>query len=52
MKKKDKDFNRRIFKKTGDELQEYLAFKRRGSRVENKKGKGSYNRRKFKKGEE
>jgi hypothetical protein len=49
---KDKNFDRRIFKKTGDELQEYLAFKRRGSRVENKKGKGSYNRRKFKRGED
>lgn len=52
MKKRDKDFDRRIFKKTGDELQEYLAFKRRGSRVENKKGKDSYNRRKFKRGED
>ena len=47
---KDKNFDRRIFKKTGEELQQYLAFKRRGSRVENKKGKGSYNRQKFKKG--
>ena len=44
MRKRDKDFDRRIFKKSGDELQEYLAFKRRGSRVENKKGKGSYKR--------
>ena len=52
MKKRDKDFDRRIFKKTGDELQEYLAFKRRDSRVENKKGKGSYNRRKFKRGDD
>lgn len=52
MRKRDKDFDRRIFKKSGEELQEYLAFKKRGSRVENKKGKGSYNRRKFKRGEE
>ena len=52
MRKRDKDFDRKIFKKTGDELQEYLAFKWRGSRVENKKGKGSYNRKKFKRGEE
>ena len=52
MRKKDKDFDHRIFKKSGEELQEYLAFKRRGSRVENKKGKGSYNRRKFNRGEE
>ena len=50
MRKRDKDFDRRIFKKSGDELQEYLAFKKRGSRVENKKGKGSYNRQNFKKG--
>ena len=52
MRKRDKDFDRRIFKKSGEELQKYLAFKKRGSRVENKKGKGSYNRRKFKRGEE
>ena len=49
--KKEK-LDRRIFKKTGEELQEYLRFKRRGSRVENKKGKGSYNRQKTKRGEE
>ena len=41
--------DRRCFKKTGEELQQYLAFRRRGSKVENKKGKGSYNRQKFKK---
>ena len=28
-------------KKSGEELQEYLAFKRRGSLVEPKKGKGA-----------
>ena len=44
-----KKIHKQMFRKTGDELQEYLAFKRRGSRVENKKGKGSYNRKKFKK---
>lgn len=27
-------------KKTGDELQAYLQFRRRGSKVENRKGKG------------
>ena len=32
------------FKKTGEELQEYLQFRRRGSKVEPKKGKGSYSR--------
>ena len=32
-------------KKTGEELQQYLRFRRRGSRVEVKKGKGTeYNR--------
>lgn len=49
--KKDKKLDRRAFKKTGEELQQYLIFTRRGSRVDNKKGKGSYNRQKFKKGE-
>ena len=33
-----------MFQKKGDELQEFLAFKRRGNRVEAKKGKGSYKR--------
>lgn len=42
-----KDFDKRIFKKTGEELQQYLLFKKRGSRVENKKGKGSYRRKKI-----
>ena len=32
------------FKKTGEELQEYLRFRRRGSKVEPKKGRGSYSR--------
>lgn len=42
--------NKSIFKKSTEELQEYLKFKCRGSRVENKKGKGSYKRQKFKQG--
>jgi hypothetical protein len=50
--KKEKKFDKRIFKKTGDELQAYLAFKRRGSATKNKKGKGSYDRKKFKRGED
>ena len=29
-------------KKSGDELQEYLMFRRRGGKVQAKKGKGSY----------
>lgn len=36
-------------KKTAEELQEYLMFRRRGSRVNPKKGKGcKYNRAKIK----
>ena len=43
-------YNKSINKKSPEELREYLAFKRRASRVEPKKGKGSYNRKSFKKG--
>ena len=32
-----KKFNKSDLKKPPDELQEYLAFRRRGSRIENKK---------------
>ena len=49
---KKERFDKRIFKKTGDELQAYLAFKRRGSKVENRKGKGSYTRKRKHKGKE
>ena len=49
--KKEK-IDRRMFKKEGEELQQYLHFRKRGSRVENKKGKGSYHRQKFKRGDE
>lgn len=31
-------------RKTGEELQEYLQFRRRGSTVRAKKGRGSYSR--------
>lgn len=48
--KKEK-IDRRMFKKEGEELQQYLHFRKRGSRVENKKGKGSYNRQKMKRGD-
>ena len=47
--KKEK-IDRRVFKKEGEELQQYLHFRKRGSVTENKKGKGSYNRQAFKKG--
>lgn len=43
--------DKRMFKKSGEELQQYLMFKRRGSMKPSKKGRGSYDRRKFKKGE-
>ncbi len=42
--------DKRVNKKTGEELQQYLVFRRRGTKVESKKGRGSYNRRDFKKG--
>ena len=48
MKKEKAKVNKSFFKKDDKELQEYLAFRRRGSVVENKKGKGSYKRKKMK----
>ena len=36
--------DKRMFKKEGEELQQFLAFRRKGGRVEAKKGKGSYKR--------
>lgn len=41
--------DKQVFKKSDEELQQYLMFRRRGSKVESKKGKGSYNRQDFKK---
>ena len=34
------------FKKSSEELQEYLQFRRKGSKIPNKKGKGSFKRKK------
>jgi hypothetical protein len=48
MAKKKKELDRRVFKKEGEELQQYLAFRKRGSKVESGK---KYNRQKFKRGE-
>lgn len=42
-------FDKRVNKKVGDELQQYLAFRRKAGRVPAKKGKGSYDRKSFKK---
>lgn len=36
--------NKQIFKKSAEELQEYLQFKRKGYVVQAKKGRGSYRR--------
>ena len=36
--------SKKYLKKSGQELQDYLAFRRRGSTVRAKKGKGSYSR--------
>ena len=46
---KEKKIDRRVFKKEGEELQQWLAFRKRGSRVESKK---RYNRQKAKRGEQ
>ena len=35
-----------IFKKRPEELEQYLQFQRKASRIGNKKGKGSYTRKK------
>ena len=48
MAKKQKQVDRRAFKKEGEELQQWLIFRKRGSKVENGK---KYNRQKFKRGE-
>ena len=44
--------DKRIFKKSPEELQMYYHFKKRGFKIENKKGKGSYKRNKKHKGKE
>lgn len=36
--------DKKIFKKSPEELQEYLKFKRRDSKVQAKKGKGAHSR--------
>ena len=48
MAKKKKSIDRRVFKKEGEELQQWLIFRKRGSRVESRK---RYNRQKFKRGD-
>lgn len=46
IKMKKNKVNKSHLKKEGEELQLYLHFRKRGSVVENKKGKGSYKRKK------
>jgi hypothetical protein len=48
MAKKQKPIDRRAFKKEGEELQQWLIFRKRGSKVESGK---KYNRQKFKRGD-
>jgi hypothetical protein len=48
MAKKQKKNDRRAFKKTGEELQQWLIFTRKGSKVESGK---KYDRQKFKRGD-
>ena len=43
--RKETTIDKRLFEKTSEELQLYLYFKKRGFKIENKKGKGSYSRR-------
>lgn len=48
--KKNK-LDKKMFKKSPEELQQYIHFKKRGFAIDNKKGKGSYTRKtKHKKG--
>ena len=44
------NFDKRMNKKSGEELQAYLAFRRKAGRVPSKKGKDSYDRKTFKAG--
>ena len=44
IRKEINKMDKRMFKKEGEELQQYLAFRRKAGRVEAKKGKGSYKR--------
>lgn len=46
--KKKKELDRRCFKKEGEELQQWLIFRKRGGKVQSGK---RYNRQKFKRGE-
>ena len=40
----EKKFDKSMFKKKSEELEQYLQFRNKGSIIANKKGKGSYKR--------
>lgn len=42
--KAKKKLDKSLFKMTSEELQVWLHFRKAGSRIENRKGKGSYKR--------
>lgn len=50
MNKEKKEMDKRANKMDAETLQQFLAFRKRASRVPSKKGKGSYSRKDFKKG--
>ena len=52
MSQKNEKFDKQMFKKSPEELEQYLQFRRRGTRVESKKGKGSYSRKQKHKNQE
>ena len=41
---RETNIDKRVFKKSPDELQLYMHFKKRGFAINNKKGKGSFSR--------
>lgn len=41
---KKKKIDKRMFKMSPEELEEYMKFRRKGSKMDAKKGKGSYTR--------
>ena len=42
--KKKKEFDKSLLKMTPEELEQWLHFRKAGSRIENRRGKGSYKR--------
>ena len=50
--KKEKELDKRMFKKSLEELEQYLHFKKRGFAIDNKKGKGNANKNLKRKGHE